>query len=242
MKKMKFWKAKRSIIKAGRRLWLKGIFSGTDGNMSLRVGDVFLITASGVSKGFLKLKDFGMVDIKTGEVRGNVSSEYRMHLQIYRKTEANAVVHAHPPFATALSCIKKINGISVDGKIDVSLLVESMLFLSGKPNLRAELKEGAFMPLVAFEPASSWELAEAVSDRLASSGSKVALMACHGAVATGSSLEEAVNLMELIENFSNVFLRTVRDAEFYSRFYEASRDPHEALKKMLEVREKLWNS
>ncbi len=232
------------IKKAGKRLWARGILSGSDGNISVKLGNRFCITSSGVSKGFLKNSDFSLVEIESGKVkRGVPSSEYRMHLEIYRRIKGvNAVVHAHPPGATALSCLKSGDFFFAKNGcrgIRSSLLVESLLFLSGR---KGTYRENFVIPVVEFHPASSWELARAVAETLVSSGARVALMACHGAVSIGTSLDEAVNLMELLENFSSIVLNISNsNAEFCKNFYEASPDPRTALQRMLEVRDKLWS-
>ena len=86
-----------------------GINQGTSGNISARVETGFLITPSGVAYDEMALTEIVEMDLEGGH-RGNIapSSEWRMHLDIYRaRPEAGAVVHTHPTFCTALACLHR---------------------------------------------------------------------------------------------------------------------------------------
>jgi L-fuculose-phosphate aldolase len=86
-----------------------GINQGTSGNVSVRSGEGFLITASGVP--YRKMKAHHVVEMDLdGGYRGAFlpSTEWRMHLDIYKsRPEAGAVVHVHSTYATALACLRK---------------------------------------------------------------------------------------------------------------------------------------
>ena len=86
----------------------QGINQGSAGNVSLRHGDGFLITPSGLPYAALKPEDIVFVDLDgTSEGPLQPSSEWRMHRDIYAaRAEAGAVLHAHSIFATALSCLR----------------------------------------------------------------------------------------------------------------------------------------
>src|SRR5262245_17309671 len=92
-------------IEIGRRLDQRGILAGTEGNFSQRLPDGhMLITARGVFKGRLGAEDFAVIDASGRRIEGaEPSTEWRMHLAIYDGHGAGAVVHAHPPCATALA-------------------------------------------------------------------------------------------------------------------------------------------
>ena len=86
-----------------------GINQGSAGNVSVRFGDGFLITPSGMAYDRLAPEHIVLVN-HHGECQDelNPSSEWRMHYDIYRnRPEAGAVLHAHSTFATAISCLRE---------------------------------------------------------------------------------------------------------------------------------------
>lgn len=97
----------RAIAGVARRLYERGWMPGTAGNISVRIGDDALITASGLSKGELSEDDTVLVTVADttahpGQSR-KPSAETSIHTAVYRTTGAGAVVHVHSPFATALA-------------------------------------------------------------------------------------------------------------------------------------------
>lgn len=101
------FKLKEQMCDIGQRIWLKGFCAGNEGNHSVRVGDGrFLCTPTGVSKARLKIDDICTVDIDGKQLGGRKprSSEFMMHAAVYRaRPDVNAVVHSHPPHATAFA-------------------------------------------------------------------------------------------------------------------------------------------
>lgn len=95
-----------AIIEVCRAMNASGLNQGTSGNVSVRHGDGFLITPSGVPYDALLPDDIVVMSLEGEAEEGDPSSEWRMHRDIYRgRTEAGAVLHAHPTFCTALSCL-----------------------------------------------------------------------------------------------------------------------------------------
>ena len=96
---------KNEICAAGRKLWLRQYVDGNGGNISYRLGpNAVLCTPSLVSKYDLTPQDICLTDINGNQMAGNKprSSELLLHLEIYKAVpEAKAVVHCHPPHATA---------------------------------------------------------------------------------------------------------------------------------------------
>jgi L-fuculose-phosphate aldolase len=86
----------------------RGINQGSAGNISVRYGDGFLITPSGMAYDRLQPEHIVLVDLDGScEDALRPSSEWRMHRDIYAdRPEAGAVLHAHSNFATALSCLR----------------------------------------------------------------------------------------------------------------------------------------
>lgn len=98
---------KEQMCEIGRRIWLKGFCAGNEGNHSYRIGDnKVLCTPTGISKGFLKPDDICMVDLEGKQLSGKRkrTSEILLHLAIYKaRPDVKAVVHSHPPHATAFA-------------------------------------------------------------------------------------------------------------------------------------------
>lgn len=97
----------QAIAAVARQLYERGWMPGTAGNISVRIGDDALITASGLSKGELGEDDTVLVAIADTTARPGQhrkpSAETSIHTAVYRTREAGAVVHVHSPFATALA-------------------------------------------------------------------------------------------------------------------------------------------
>jgi L-fuculose-phosphate aldolase len=100
--------ARLAVIETCRRMNALGINQGTSGNVSLRHGEGFLITPSGIDYDAMVPEQVVPVHLD-GSYSGDwlPSSEWRMHFDIYAsRPEAGAVVHTHSPHATALSCLR----------------------------------------------------------------------------------------------------------------------------------------
>src|SRR3954470_5693197 len=101
------FKIKGQLCDIGRRIWLKGFCAGNEGNHSYRIGpDRFLCTPTGISKGNLKPDDICTVDGEGKQIAGKRkrTSEFLMHAAIYKaRPDVNAVIHSHPPHATAFA-------------------------------------------------------------------------------------------------------------------------------------------
>src|SRR4051812_14772597 len=98
---------KEQICEIGRRLYNRGFAAANDGNITVRLGpNEFLCTPTMVSKGFMKPDDICKVDINGKQLAGKRkrTSEVLLHLAIYKeRPDINAVVHCHPPYATAFA-------------------------------------------------------------------------------------------------------------------------------------------
>ncbi len=177
---------KQAIVRICRMLHQKNLIAATDGNVSLRVGKSLLCTPSGVNKGFMEEGDIIAVDLEgrllSGE--GRPTSEMQMHLLAYRlRPEVGAVIHAHPPLATACS----IAGVSLE---------EPVL-----PEVVVTLRK---IPTAAYATPTTAQLSEAIQDLLKDYDAIV--LARHGAVTVGRDLMEAYNKMEKLEHTALVVL------------------------------------
>src|SRR5215207_7171313 len=101
------WKLKEQMCEIGRKIWLKGFCAGNEGNHSYRLSeDRILCTPSLISKGNLKPDDLCLVDLEGKQVGGSRkrTSEILLHLAIYKaRPDVKAVIHSHPPHATAFA-------------------------------------------------------------------------------------------------------------------------------------------
>lgn len=96
---------KEEIVASGRKLWQRQYVDGNGGNISCRLSSQHILcTPTMVSKGDLRPGDLSLVDLENNHILGELppTSEIRLHLEIYKAVpEAQAVIHCHPPYATA---------------------------------------------------------------------------------------------------------------------------------------------
>lgn len=176
------------------RGWQRGLYSGFNGNASLRIGTACLLTCSGAAKGDLGPGDLALVDIASGAVLagGTPSSEGAMHLAIYRaRPDAMAVVHTHPPRLLALDVL-----VSTDALVPP----DDMLRL---PIYESELLRGQLGFAPAHAPGTQ-ELADAVA--AAAVTRDAVWMERHGLCCTGPSAARALALAEELEHLAGVQL------------------------------------
>jgi L-fuculose-phosphate aldolase len=174
------------IIAVCQRLYQRGFLAGTEGNVSVRVApDQIWITPSGRHKGLLQPEELLRIDPQ-GHVcvgHGKPSSETPMHLTLYRcRPDIQAVVHAHPPIATALT----VAGYG----LQMPLLPEAVVVLGE-------------VPTVPYQLPTTWEFAAAVGEAMRQA--EAALLENHGSVAVGATLQAAFNVMETVERVAQVF-------------------------------------
>jgi len=101
------YQLKDQICEIGRRVYAKGFAAANDGNISIRLNDrEVMCSPTMVSKGFMKPADICKVDYEGKQLAGTRkrSSEVLLHLAVYKnRPDINAVVHCHPPHATAFA-------------------------------------------------------------------------------------------------------------------------------------------
>lgn len=173
------------VAAAGRRLAESGLVLGTAGNVSERAGELVAITPTGAVLETLEPEQVAVVDLEGGHVDGNLqaTSELGLHLGVYQRYDAGAVVHTHSPFATALACV-----------IDELPVIHYHLLMLGGPVRVA--------PYATF---GTPELAEVTLAAL--EGRSAALMANHGAITHGPVLDVAVEGALLLEWGCGVYWR-----------------------------------
>ena len=188
---------RQEMVRLGRLMWERGYVAATDGNLSARLGaDRLLVTASGLSKGFLSADDLVIVDLDGEPVsayRGRdqrtgghlrASSEIRMHLEVYQqRPDVQAVVHAHPPLATAFS----IAGVSLARCI----IPEVIVTLGGIPTTEYATPGTQEVP---------GSIRQAIRDYDA------IILAHHGSLTVGRTLWEAYMRLEKVEHTAQITL------------------------------------
>jgi L-fuculose-phosphate aldolase len=169
---------RQSIVDACRRMNELGINQGTSGNISVRHHDGMLITPTSVPYDDMRREQIVFMHFDgpfAGEQRP--SSEWRFHLDILRsRSQVNAVVHAHPPYATILS----IMGLEIPP-------IHYMVAAAGGDTIRCA-------PYATYGTAElSNHAVKALQDRFA------CLLGHHGMIAIGSSLAKALWLAVEVE-------------------------------------------
>ncbi len=133
-------KLREEICEIGRRLYNKGFAAANDGNITVRLNErEVLCTPTMVSKGFMKPEDICKVDYEGKQLAGTRkrTSEVLLHLAVYKtRPDVNAVVHCHPPHATAFAVAQE--------PIPKCILPEVEVFLGEVPMARYETPGTAY--------------------------------------------------------------------------------------------------
>jgi L-fuculose-phosphate aldolase len=171
------------VAAASRRLAAEGLVLGTAGNVSARRGDEVAITPTGAVLAGLEPEQVTVVDLDGEVVGGELAptSELDLHLGVFRRYDAGAVVHTHAPMATALSCVLD----------ELPCVHYQMLLLGGT------------VPVAPYATFGTPALADSVLDAL--EGRQAALMANHGAIVHADDLDKALELALLLEWACSVY-------------------------------------
>jgi L-fuculose-phosphate aldolase len=180
---------RRNLVAVCRRLAALELIGASEGNLSARLGrGRILATPSGSNKAMLEPDELVVLTEEGRKIRGagRASSEMALHLAIYQaRPEVEAVVHAHPLTAIALT----LAGVS----LAEPLVPEAVTTLGGG------------IPTAPYATPSTRELADAVVRAM---GVRAAcLMERHGAVAVGRDLFEACDRMETVERLAQIYWR-----------------------------------
>ena len=109
MPKMKYRDLRKQVIATCLQMNEDGINQGTSGNVSVRTDEGFLVTASGIPYHQMEPEHIVEMDLRGGYLGDYLpSSEWRMHMDILNaRPEAQAIVHTHSTYATALACLRR---------------------------------------------------------------------------------------------------------------------------------------
>ena len=176
---------KKDIVEICRRVYERGYVAANDGNVSAKLDDDnYVMTPTGMSKGFLQTSDLVVVDAEGNQTGGTrkPSSEAKMHLTIYKtRPDIRAIVHAHPPTAT---------GFAV-AKIPLTQCVLPEVIVSV-----------GSVPIAEYATPGTQALGDVVSKYL--KDYDALLLENHGAITAGHSVENAHFKMETMEHFAKI--------------------------------------
>ena len=175
---------REQVAAASRRLAAEGLTPGTAGNVSARHEDRVAISPTGAVLAQLEADDVSVVDLDGNQVGGTLAptSELGLHLGVYRRYGAGAVVHTHAPMATAIACVLRD---------ELPCVHYQMLMLGGA------------VRIAPYRTFGTEALAESVLEALEEH--TAALMANHGAIAYGQDIGAAVENMLLLEWACSVY-------------------------------------
>jgi L-fuculose-phosphate aldolase len=178
---------RRDLVRCGRWLARLGFTPGTAGNLSVRLDPQrLLVTPTGMSKYLMKSADMVIVDLDGRHLSGatRATSELSMHLAVYRQREdVAAVIHSHPPTATAFACAGRA--------LDEVFCQEAVMTLG-------------IVPLARYATTGTSEVAASLVPFIPAHDA--ILMANHGAVSYGKDLLDAFLKMETVEHLAQIAL------------------------------------
>ena len=180
-------KLKEFMCEIGRRVYNRGFAAANDGNITIRLNDrEVLCTPTMVSKGYMKPEDICKVDYEGKQLAGTKkrTSEVLLHLAIYKaRPDVNAVVHCHPPHATAFAVAQE--------PIPKCVLPEVEVFLGE-------------VPISMYETPGGQKFADSVLPVL--KNSNTIILANHGTVTFGPDLEKAYFNTEIIDAYCRILI------------------------------------
>lgn len=181
------------VVEAAKRLSADGMNPGRSGNLSVRVEAGFLVTPSGAAYETLHPDDlvFLIADGSPEREQRTPSTEWRLHRDLYaQRPEVGAVVHTHSPYATTLACLRK----------RIPSFHYEVAFAGGN-DIRC----------APYETFGTQQFSDACLGAM--QGRKACLLANHGAVAVGSSIESARELADKVEALARLYWQAVQVAE-----------------------------
>ncbi|MDZ4687201.1 MAG: class II aldolase/adducin family protein [Planctomycetaceae bacterium] len=181
-------KLKELICEIGRRVYNKGFAAANDGNISIRVGEnEVLCSPTMICKGFMTPDDICAVDMQGKQIAGKRkrTSEVLLHLEIMRnRPDVKAVVHCHPPHATAFAVARE--------PIPQCILPEIEVFMGE-------------VPIAPYETPGGQKFAETVTP-FVKNGVNTIILTNHGTVTFGANLEEAYWKTEILDAYCRILL------------------------------------
>mgnify|MGYP001334940009 FL=1 len=178
-----------SICRLAKSLFDRGLTIGSSGNISVRLADGWLMTPTGSSMGNLDPNEISKLDLNGKLISGkSPTKESFLHIAMYdERPDSGAVVHLHSTHSVAVSCLA-----GIDKKNVLPPITAYYVMKIGK------------LPLVPYFPPGDINLAKAVKEM--ASNHHAVLLANHGPVVAGKTLEDAVYAIEELEETARLFL------------------------------------
>jgi L-fuculose-phosphate aldolase len=180
-------KTKQEICEIGDRLYRKGFAAANDGNISVRISDKeVLCTPTLITKGFMKPDDLCVVDMEGNQISGRRkrTSEVKLHLAIMKeRPEIRAVVHCHPPHATAFGVARE--------PVPQCVLPEVEIFIGD-------------VPITKYAIPGSQEFADTVLPFVHKAN--VLILANHGTVSYDVTVEKAYWWTEILDAYCRILM------------------------------------
>ena len=178
-----------SICRLAKSLFDRGLTIGSSGNISVRLADGWLMTPTGSSMGNLDPNEISKLDVNGKLISGkSPTKESFLHIAMYdERPDSGAVVHLHSTHSVAVSCLA-----GIDKKNVLPPITAYYVMKIGK------------LPLVPYFPPGDINLAKAVKEM--ASNHHAVLLANHGPVVSGKTLEDAVYAIEELEETARLFL------------------------------------
>ncbi|WP_280410037.1 S-methyl-5-thioribose-1-phosphate isomerase [Nocardia brasiliensis] len=203
----------KEIAGIARELYQRGWMPGTAGNISVRTGDTAVITGSGLSKGELTERDMvtvRVVDAAPVTDHGRKpSAETTIHTAVYRATAARAVVHIHPPYATALA--------TRPGALDAvtTMRITDYELIKGLGGTDPAAIDIPVYPNWSDVPRIGADIERYLTDH--PDAPPILFIAGHGITAWGDNLSQARDRAECLEALCELVSRTGRTQAFGER-------------------------
>ncbi len=183
-------KIRTMVCKAGKKIVDTGLAAGTWGNVSARIDEkTMLITPSGMDYSVIKPEDIVHVNIYTLESIGKLppSSETPMHAAIYKsRPEINGIIHAHPQYGCTVAASRR----------EIPPILDDMVQLIG-PSLK----------VADYAHPGSEKMVNGVLGAI--EGRNACLLANHGAVCIGRTLDEAFTVIMILEKSCRTFIDSI---------------------------------
>ncbi|MGI5911993.1 MAG: class II aldolase/adducin family protein [Syntrophomonadaceae bacterium] len=187
---MRYLKEREGVLNCAREIYESGMVTGTWGNVSSRIKgqELFIITPSGMNYSLLQPQDMVLLDLAGKVIAGQYrpSVETPLHLSIYQhRSDINAVVHVHSPYATAFAVARK----------SIPVILEETAQVVGHE-----------IGVADYAPCGTQVLADNVLNTLGTDN-KAVLLANHGLVALGQDIAEALKICYIIEETAMIFIQ-----------------------------------
>ena len=185
---MELQELKNELIKYGKLSGEKNFTPGISGNMSARFGDKILITTSGSANGYLEDDELVLIDFDGNLIEGSQkpSSEKMLHVEYYKqRPDINYILHMHSPYLSTFAACKKA--------LDEPIMPENIFYFGEIPLAEYGLPSSADLVLKTSKYFKNYN---------------VILMANHGMITAGKTIQEAYLNLELAESYAQVVLQT----------------------------------